>query len=785
MAKRIFSVLLAFIMVSALVLPLGGIANAATTNSALWVPNVSPGSTTQLGGLYISESNAMSIKDGDWVTISLPSYVELGEMTFNFTTGTSYFPVSNSKYVVTFGDDKYKIGNTEFDYGVEATLISEAATNSELRLQALNRQSVALQVYKAAAWPTTRTFRTYIHFDGVRIQPVAPEELDSTDLKVTLSAPSTSGFTSNSVTIAKVLTAGGSSITAASPKNITDIGGRIADITLKEDVIGALKANSTNFTKEKTVKLVLNPGFTWDSVNFSKYGGFSEAGIDIDKNIITERDGRSALYLKINKETEKNPGELVIRATVKTSGVLTSARDVKVTYGGTNPGVGGERIAEVTVAKYLVPGFTSAAKSTLDVVAGRIKQHIGSFTVAEGMPGDLPKGRVIRLTLPGGAKWNDFPTIEKEAGNGMLSATPTVSDNGRTLAYSVSQTGTSRTAFAFKNATVDLALTAPEELKVVVKGPGLEQSYAVANVQAPLTLSSGGGTLKAGVQEQRVGDLTIQENLPGALRAVDDAGRRAVLKLTLPQGVRFSKTPAVKVADGDLELSASGVGLLDGDRTLVIPVELSSVTPVEKKPSGDQSDNSSGTVADLVGSIIEVREIFLTLDRSVPEGDITLEVSGSAIAETEGLFSSTNNQLARVLARCVTPAQDAVKKKAVFTIGSNKYLIGGEEREMDVEPYIKDGRTYAPVRYLAYAAGLTEDSILWDGQKGVVTLLTGNRTIQFKVGEKSYLIQGIAISIDAAPEIVSGRTMLPYRFAAQALGLQAQWDEAARQVIVR
>ncbi|MDP3051344.1 MAG: copper amine oxidase N-terminal domain-containing protein, partial [Eubacteriales bacterium] len=568
-------------------------------------------------------------------------------------------------------------------------------------------------------------------------------------------------------------------------KNITDIGGSIADITLKEDVVGALEANGADFTKEKTIKLVLSPGFTWDRVELSRYGGFSEIGINILRDIVTERDGRSTLYLGINNKTGKNPGELVIRATVKTSGNLTSARDVKVTYGGTNPGVGGERIAEVTVAKYLVPGLTSAAKSTLDVVAGRKNQFIGSFTVAEGMTGDLPAGRVIRLTLPEGAKWNNHPAVVREAGNGKLAAKPTVHDNGRTLTYAVDQTGTSRTTFAFKNGTVDLALTAPEELTVAVKGPSMEQSFTVANVQVPLTLSSGGGTLKIGEQMQRVEDLTIQENLPGALRARDAAGNRAVLKLTLPQGVRFAKTPVVKVADGDLELAASGGGLLDNNRTLVIPVELSSATPVEKKPSGNQSNNGAEAIAELVGSIIEVRDIFLTLDRSVPEGEITLEVSGSALSETEGLFALSDNQLTWVLARCGTPAQDAAKKEAVFTIGSNKYFIGGEEREMDVEPYIKGGRTYAPVRYLAYAAGLNEDNILWDGQKGVVTILAGNRTIQFKLGEKSYLIQGMAISIDAAPEIVSGRTMLPYRFVAQALGLQAQWDEAARQVVVR
>jgi len=69
-------------------------AQAATTNSALWCPNVvADGSVQQLGGLYISESNAMSIKSGDWVTLTLPTFTELQKMTFYFVKSGSYFPV--------------------------------------------------------------------------------------------------------------------------------------------------------------------------------------------------------------------------------------------------------------------------------------------------------------------------------------------------------------------------------------------------------------------------------------------------------------------------------------------------------------------------------------------------------------------------------------------------------------------------------------------------------------------------------------------------------------------
>lgn len=126
-----------------------------------------------------------------------------------------------------------------------------------------------------------------------------------------------------------------------------------------------------------------------------------------------------------------------------------------------------------------------------------------------------------------------------------------------------------------------------------------------------------------------------------------------------------------------------------------------------------------------------------------------------------------------------------MKAQAVFTIGSNRYRVGEEEKEMDVAPYVKDGRTYGPVRYLAYAVGLTDDCILWDGQDKSVTLLAGERLVQLKVGQKAYLLRGVSVPIDVPPEIVNGRVMLPYRFVAQALGLQVEWNGANRQVIIR
>jgi hypothetical protein len=45
------------------------------------------------------------------------------------------------------------------------------------------------------------------------------------------------------------------------------------------------------------------------------------------------------------------------------------------------------------------------------------------------------------------------------------------------------------------------------------------------------------------------------------------------------------------------------------------------------------------------------------------------------------------------------------------------------------------------------------------------------------VGSKAALIGGEAVSLDAAPVIIAGRTMVPVRFLAEALGFTVDYSD--------
>ena len=97
---------------------------------------------------------------------------------------------------------------------------------------------------------------------------------------------------------------------------------------------------------------------------------------------------------------------------------------------------------------------------------------------------------------------------------------------------------------------------------------------------------------------------------------------------------------------------------------------------------------------------------------------------------------------------------------------------------MDVAPYIDNGRTYLPVRYAAEACGVAPGAIAWNPAARQVTITTGGHTIKLTVGSMVMTLDGLAINMDAAPEIAGGRVMLPVRFLAQALGVEVTWNPA-------
>jgi len=112
--------------------------------------------------------------------------------------------------------------------------------------------------------------------------------------------------------------------------------------------------------------------------------------------------------------------------------------------------------------------------------------------------------------------------------------------------------------------------------------------------------------------------------------------------------------------------------------------------------------------------------------------------------------------------------------------------LDGKIVPSDVAPFILDGRTFVPVRFVSEALGA---GVVWDAGSGTVTVTADDgMVIKLKNGDKDMLIQkggeDAVVTMDVAAIVTEGRTFIPVRFIAEALGFKVGWDGQTKTVLL-
>lgn len=101
-------------------------------------------------------------------------------------------------------------------------------------------------------------------------------------------------------------------------------------------------------------------------------------------------------------------------------------------------------------------------------------------------------------------------------------------------------------------------------------------------------------------------------------------------------------------------------------------------------------------------------------------------------------------------------------------INQQYMTVDGKSFTTDAAPYIRNNRTYIPIRALSEGFGA---QVFWDNQSRSVTINLDGNSIVMNMGSTYYWINGQLREMDVAPEISGiGRTYVPIRFVAEALG---------------
>ncbi len=111
--------------------------------------------------------------------------------------------------------------------------------------------------------------------------------------------------------------------------------------------------------------------------------------------------------------------------------------------------------------------------------------------------------------------------------------------------------------------------------------------------------------------------------------------------------------------------------------------------------------------------------------------------------------------------------------------GEKEFKINDSSQNMDVAPFISEGRVLVPVRFISEALNA---NVLWEGSTKNVTVIKERDWIDLWPEERMMVVNGKSFSLDQPPRIYQGRTMLPLRAVAEALDLKVQWDPVTRKI---
>lgn len=213
-------------------------------------------------------------------------------------------------------------------------------------------------------------------------------------------------------------------------------------------------------------------------------------------------------------------------------------------------------------------------------------------------------------------------------------------------------------------------------------------------------------------------------------------------------------------------------------------------------------------------AVVTMTNLELFMQRSIPAGSYDLKISTSMEEAflAQGLFNPDetdaqhdadghddnkecyvddvddySSTVREAFINVVTSGRDndnLFTTKVTVPVGE-QYILAGEDRiELDAASvaYITaDGYTMLPVRAVARALGINTSNVMWSGETRTVTIMYGQRIVTMTIGVKTITINGSSVPSSAAPEIKDGRTFLPLRDLATALGVtDITWDAATR-----
>ena len=113
-----------------------------------------------------------------------------------------------------------------------------------------------------------------------------------------------------------------------------------------------------------------------------------------------------------------------------------------------------------------------------------------------------------------------------------------------------------------------------------------------------------------------------------------------------------------------------------------------------------------------------------------------------------------------------------------------KVTVNNKQVEFpDAQPIIKNGRTLVPLRGVFEQLGCNVD---WEQSSKTASITLRGNTLKIKIGASLLNLNNKTLSqkLDQQAELISSRTYIPVRYAAESLGFSVAWDNSSKTVSV-
>lgn len=177
------------------------------------------------------------------------------------------------------------------------------------------------------------------------------------------------------------------------------------------------------------------------------------------------------------------------------------------------------------------------------------------------------------------------------------------------------------------------------------------------------------------------------------------------------------------------------------------------------------TDGKNGFSPELVGSQFMAK--FPT------EQQLTAYISREMpIGNPGGLSAAEYTAISKYIMSLNKPSTPPVSAKRKLNIIGKRIWLDGNELRLTAQPQLVNGKLLVPFRSIFDAFQVTSS---WNNSTRTITARSSKLTLNLTVGSRQANVNGRTVTLDAAPRIIGGSTLVPLRFVGETLGADVNY----------